>query len=108
MSFLSRVKEVNLLFRVLNIYELCRCGSQQPLLDPATQQACHAAFNLRQSSFRIGDDCVLQRCAECGAPREEYSDEELGLCIVILGTFIHREPGLAAPLLPKILSTVAK
>ena len=85
-----------------------RCGNQQPLLDPATQQACHAALNLRQSSFRIGDDCVLQRCAECGAPREEYSDEELGLCIVILGTFIHREPGLAAPLLPKILSTVAK
>lgn len=73
-----------------------------------TQQACHASFELRQSSFRIGEDCVLQRCTECGAAREEYSDEELGLCIVTLATFIHREPGLAAPLLPEIFTTVAR
>lgn len=40
--------------------------------------------------------------------KEEYSDEELGLCVVILGTFIHREPSLAASLLPDILTIVAK
>uniref|UniRef100_A0A1B6C403 Protein unc-79 homolog n=1 Tax=Clastoptera arizonana TaxID=38151 RepID=A0A1B6C403_9HEMI len=79
-----------------------------PMLDPATQQACHASFELKQSSLRIGDDCVYDRCGECGTVKEEYSDEELGLCIVILGTFIHREPALAAPLLPDILSIVAK
>ena len=48
------------------------------------------------------------RCEECGTIKEQYSDEELGLLIVILGTFIHREPALAAPLLPDILSIVAK
>ncbi|XP_054270817.1 protein unc-79 homolog isoform X2 [Macrosteles quadrilineatus] len=85
------------------------CGAQQQsLLNPATQQACHAAFELKQSSFRVGEDCVYERCGECGTVREEYSDEELGLCIVILGTFIHREPALAAPLLPDILTIVAK
>jgi len=51
---------------------------------------------------------VLQRCAECGAPKEEYSDEEIGLCIVVLATYIHREPALAAPLLPEILTKVAR
>lgn len=86
------------------------CGGpqQQSILDPGTQHACHAAFDLKQSSFRVGDDCVLDRCEECGTIKEQYSDEELGLLIVILGTFIHREPALAAPLLPDILSIVAK
>lgn len=39
---------------------------------------------------------------------EEYSDEEIGIMVIILGTFIHREPALAAPFLPEILSTVTK
>ncbi|KAG1659999.1 Protein unc-79 [Nymphon striatum] len=54
------------------------------------------------------DDIVHERCMECGCVLEQYSDEELGLCIAVLGTFINREPGLAAPLLPDILKTVAK
>ncbi|XP_057672302.1 protein unc-79 homolog isoform X3 [Diorhabda carinulata] len=65
-------------------------------------------IDIKQSSFRIGDDCVTERCSECGLVKEEYSDEEIGLCIVTLGTFIHREPALAAPMLPDILSIVAK
>lgn len=65
-------------------------------------------FDLKQSAFRIGDECISERCSECGTIKEEYSDEEIGLCIVTLGTFIHREPALAAPLLPEILSIVSK
>ncbi|XP_043278465.1 protein unc-79 homolog isoform X2 [Venturia canescens] len=80
----------------------------QPNLDPVAQQACHADFNLKQSLFRTGDDCIYERCSECGTIKEEYSDEELGLCIITLGTFIHREPALAAPLLPEILTIVTK
>lgn len=64
--------------------------------------------DVKESSFRIGDDCVNERCSECGTVKEEYSDEEIGLCIVTLATFIHREPALAAPLLPDILSIIAK
>lgn len=37
-----------------------------------------------------------------------FASAELGMCIVILGTFIHREPGLAAPILPQILKIAAK
>ncbi|KAK5639447.1 hypothetical protein RI129_011939 [Pyrocoelia pectoralis] len=58
--------------------------------------------------FRSGDECITERCSECGMVKEEYSDEEIGLCIVTLGTFIHREPSLAAPMLPEILNIVAK
>lgn len=67
-----------------------------------------ANCEMKQSAKRIGEECVKERCSECGTVREMYSDEEVGLCIVTLGTFIHREPGLAAPLLPDILSVVAK
>ncbi|KAK4872146.1 hypothetical protein RN001_016270 [Aquatica leii] len=62
----------------------------------------------KQNSFRSGDECINERCSECGLIKEEYSDEEIGLCIVTLGTFIHREPALAAPMLPEILNIVAK
>ncbi|KAK0097709.1 hypothetical protein PV326_014335 [Microctonus aethiopoides] len=80
----------------------------QPNLDSSAQQACHADFNLKQSQIRIGDECIHDRCSECGTINEEYSDEELGLCIITLGTFIHREPALAAPLLPEILGIITK
>ncbi|XP_078033882.1 UNC-79 domain-containing protein [Augochlora pura] len=71
-------------------------------------QAHRSDFNMKHSLFRIGDDCIHERCSDCGTLKEEYSDEELGLCIINLGTFIHREPSLAAPLLPEILRVVTK
>lgn len=67
-----------------------------------------SVHNLRQSSLRVGEDCVQDRCGECGVVLETYTNEELGLCIVALETFIHREPGLAAPLMPEILKVVTK
>lgn len=56
-TYCSSVYCVSLL---LNFYVLYRCGPR-PLLDPETQQACHAEFDLKQSSFRIGDECVYER-----------------------------------------------
>lgn len=64
--------------------------------------------DFQQSSQRVGDDCICERCSDCGAMKEEYSDDELGLLVISLGTFIHREPALAAPFLPEILTIVAK
>jgi hypothetical protein len=63
---------------------------------------------MRQSSFRVGDDCIQDRCGDCGAVIESFNNEELGLCIVALETFIHKEPSLAAPLMPEILKAVAR
>ncbi|XP_031621809.1 protein unc-79 homolog isoform X2 [Contarinia nasturtii] len=49
------------------------------------------------------EDKICNRCQECGTEIEEYSDEEIGIMITILNTFIHREPRLAASFLPEIL-----
>lgn len=54
------------------------------------------------------EDKICHRCSDCGAEIEEYSDEEIGIMITILNTFIHREPSLAAPFLPEILTIVSK
>ena len=50
----------------------------------------------------------MDRCTHCYAVREEYAEDEVGHCVIILNTFIAREPALAAPLLPEILLTVAR
>ncbi|XP_059218140.1 protein unc-79 homolog isoform X7 [Stomoxys calcitrans] len=71
-------------------------------------QAQHATQPNRVSNRRVGDYTVCDRCSECGALLEEYTDEEIGLLIVILGTFIHREPAMAAPFLPEILTISSK
>jgi hypothetical protein len=46
--------------------------------------------------------------AECGTAVEQYSDEELGLCVIALATFVHREPAAAAALLPALLHAVSR
>lgn len=52
----------------------------------------HIVMNTLESQF--------QKC--------RMHDEEIGLCIVILGTYIHREPSVAAAILPDILRLVSK
>lgn len=39
---------------------------------------------------------------------QEFSDKDLSMCLVILETFIHHEPSMAAPMLPNILRLVAR
>ena len=79
------------------------CRSTTP---DATSQVRH--HNMKQASLRIGDECVLERCSDCGAVIEIYGNEELGLCIVALETFIHKEPALAAPFMPDILKCATR
>ncbi|XP_034664278.1 protein unc-79 homolog isoform X2 [Drosophila subobscura] len=62
----------------------------------------------RGSARRVGDYTIVERCSDCGAHIEEYTDEEIGIFIVILGTFIHREPAMAAPFLPEILTMTSR
>ncbi|KAM3960770.1 LOW QUALITY PROTEIN: UNC-79 domain-containing protein [Aphomia sociella] len=54
------------------------------------------------------DTALCYRCAECGTAVEQYSDEELGLCVIVLATFVHREPAAAAPMLPALLHNVSR
>lgn len=67
--------------------------------------------------FLSGNHCRLSwktflrfhcRCHDCGAILEEYDEETLGLAIVVLSTFIHLSPDLAAPLLLDIMQSVGR
>ena len=39
---------------------------------------------------------------------ESYTDEVIGLCIVCMGTFVRREPAVAAPQMLEMLKVVAR
>ncbi|XP_047741025.1 protein unc-79 homolog [Hyalella azteca] len=58
--------------------------------------------------MRVGEECMVHRCLECGEAIEEFSNDDLGLCIIVLSTFVHRNPALSAPLLPRMLHAVAR
>ncbi|XP_061729504.1 protein unc-79 homolog isoform X3 [Cydia pomonella] len=68
----------------------------------AGRRAAHAGTAPRP------DTTLQYRCAECGTAVEQYSDEELGLCVIILATFVHREPCAAAGMLPALLHNVSR
>lgn len=81
-----------------------------PIIEPPAPPAPIAVvpLSIKQSSLRVGDEVACHRCSKCNAPFEEFSEEELGLCIVIISTFVHREPALAATMLPEILRCNSK
>ncbi|CAG2106015.1 unnamed protein product [Medioppia subpectinata] len=54
------------------------------------------------------EDIVHERCTRCGHVLEQFSEEEIGFCIIILGTYVHREPSIAAPILPDVIKLVSK
>lgn len=63
---------------------------------------------IKQSSLRVGEESICDRCTRCGMPIEEYNEDEIGLCITVLEMFISEEPSLVAPLLPEILLSVTR
>ncbi|KAL5284179.1 UNC79 family protein [Megaselia abdita] len=67
----------------------------------------HLKIDNKNSQLRIGDETILYRCDDCGSQLEEYNDEEIGIMIITLGTFIHREPSSAALFLPEIMMTIS-
>ncbi|CAH2094993.1 unnamed protein product [Euphydryas editha] len=69
----------------------------------AARRAAHAACDPHRP-----DATLRYRCGECGGAIEQYSDEELGLCVIVLATFVRREPAAAAALLPALLHSVTR
>ena len=46
----------------------------------------------KQSQLRIGEETVIDRCATCGALTERYTHSEVALALVVVNTFVHRDP----------------
>ena len=45
---------------------------------------------------------VTDRCSSCGATRERYTESELSLALVVLNTFVHRDPQVGGRVLVSI------
>ncbi|KAK3093633.1 hypothetical protein FSP39_018303 [Pinctada imbricata] len=57
---------------------------------------------------RYGENVMVERCSKCNAILEQYDEDTIGYCIIVLATFIHREPSLATPLLLETLQCVTQ
>lgn len=50
----------------------------------------------------------FELCSHCRLPVEQFDEHELGLCLVSLATFVHRDTASAASVLPQILTLTAR
>lgn len=50
----------------------------------------------------------LDSCPDCGTSLEQFDEETLNLCIVVLSTFVHQSPSMAMPFLLQMLESVAR
>lgn len=53
-------------------------------------------------------DLQLDSCPECGTSLEQFDEETLNLCIVVLSTFVHQSPSMAMPFLLRMLECVGR
>ena len=84
---------------------LCRRSRKAELLSSSHSSVFQKKS---QSALRYANQLQVDRCPDCNAILEQYDEDTISMCIVALGTFIHREPSLAAPLLVDTLKTVAR
>ncbi|XP_065069505.1 protein unc-79 homolog [Rhopilema esculentum] len=67
-----------------------------------------------ESTSLCGEELTLmdivnsQKCPDCQSCVRDYDQETVNLCIVVLSTFIHRDPEMAAPLLMEMLGVVSR
>ena len=48
------------------------------------------------------------KCPDCECTLSEYEEENINLCIVVLSTFVHRDPEMAASELIEMLCVVSR
>ena len=58
--------------------------------------------------FGLRETFNSQRCSSCQCTITEYEDDVITLCVVVLSTFVHRDPEMSAPLLMEVLCTVSR
>ncbi|XP_043553117.1 protein unc-79 homolog isoform X4 [Chiloscyllium plagiosum] len=112
----------------LSALDMPRESASAPTLEAAVPEtSCHSSVSSATKSSLLSAQSIVSmfvpapeeftddqptlmsdRCLDCGAVLEEYDEETLGLAIVVLSTFTHLSPDLAAPLLLDILQSVGR
>ena len=51
---------------------------------------------------------AFEFCPGCGLRLEQFDEETINVCIIVLSTFVHRYPAVSTPWLLKILLCVGR
>lgn len=85
-----------------------RGGSKPKLLHSHSTRSFDRVLEGTIDKDPFEGDLELDSCPECGTSLEQFDEETLNLCIVVLSTFAHQSPSMAMPLLLRILECVAR
>ena len=75
---------------------------------PVTSGTATSQRKSQQHGQRVNEQVLMDKCPDCRTVLEQFDDEVIGLCVVAMATFIHREPTLAAPHLLEIIYSTAR
>uniref|UniRef100_A0A7E4W212 Protein unc-79 homolog n=1 Tax=Panagrellus redivivus TaxID=6233 RepID=A0A7E4W212_PANRE len=65
-------------------------------------------FRNRNKKRQVRGEYVRLTCGFCNDALETFDEETISLSLICLSTFVHREPAMAAPLLFRIITSVAR
>lgn len=51
---------------------------------------------------------AFEFCPGCGLCLEQFDEETINMCVIVLSTFVHRYPAVSTPWLLKILLCVGR
>lgn len=85
-----------------------RRGSRPRLAPGLSTRSFDKTLDSNAEKEPFDKDLDLDWCPECGTSLEQFDEETLNLCIVVLSTFVHQSPSMAMPFLLRMLESVAR
>ena len=85
-----------------------RRGSRPRLAPGLSTRSFDKTLDSNVEKEPFDKDLDLDWCPECGTSFEQFDEETLNLCIVVLSTFVHQSPSMAMPFLLRMLESVAR
>ena len=78
---------------------------ESPTFASLTTQPADAATNVVEAQE---NNNVFENCPVCDLRLEQFDEETINLCIIVLSTFVHRNPVVSTPWLLRILLCVGR
>lgn len=85
-----------------------RKGSKPRLVHGLSTRSFDRTLESNVDRDPVDGDLDLDWCPDCGVSLEQFDEETLNLCIVVLSTFAHQSPSMAMPFLLRMLECVAR
>ena len=85
-----------------------RRGSKSRMLHSLSARSFDRTLESNNEKEPSNGDLDLDHCPDCRASLEQFDEETLNLCIVVLSTFANQNPAMAMPFLLRMLQCVAR